>query len=114
MIDKYTVSSVKIFYKKLTFQFHIENRVCLIDIGKCFMLYDFEKRAVFIENNFLLRSTVKSLEGYCTNGYLIYYFVMHSNELIKKEIKVEVMAFIFIYIISSCFEFQQRPFECLV
>lgn len=60
MIDKYTVSSVKIFYKKLTFQFHIENRVCLIDIRKCFMLYDFEKRAVFIENNFLLRSLQRS------------------------------------------------------
>lgn len=60
MIDTYTVSSVKIFYKKLTFRFHIENRVCLIDIGKCFTLYDFEKRAVFIENNFLLRSVQRS------------------------------------------------------
>lgn len=60
MIDKCTVSSVKIFYKKLTFQFHKGTRVCLIDIGKCFMLYDFEKRAVFIENNFLLRSLQRS------------------------------------------------------
>lgn len=54
MIDKYIVSSVKIFYKKFIFWFYIENWVCLIDIGKCFMFYDFEKRVVFIENNFLL------------------------------------------------------------
>lgn len=60
MIDDNTVSSVKIFYKKLTFQFHKGIRVCLIDIRKCFMLYDFEKRAVFIENNFLLRSLQRS------------------------------------------------------
>lgn len=60
MIDKCTVSSVKIFYKKLTFQFHKGTRVCLIDIRKCLMLFDFEKRAVFIENNFLLRSLQRS------------------------------------------------------
>lgn len=30
---------------------------------------------------------VKLLEGYCMNGYFLYYFVMYSNEFKKKRDK---------------------------
>lgn len=120
--DKHTYYSVKMFYQQLTFLFLKGSQVCWIHIRKCFKLYNDtstfwkSKLAVFIENNFFgIRSKWSSnwnvIVQMNTSCIISWWALI---KLIKKEINIEAMAFLFNYIMSLCSEFQQRLFGCSV